>query len=107
MILSFIETCVGFRISVDISVVASDINVFIDASLKGLGAVCENQFYSVSLPYHFVKPECIVVFEMVNILVALKMWGNEWYNKTVTINYDNKAMVEILKNNRLGMGNLG
>ena len=53
----------------------SDNVCFIDASLQGLGAICDNQFYSVHLPNHIASGGPILVFEMLNVLVALKLWG--------------------------------
>ena len=54
--------------------------VFVDASLHGLGAVKDEQFYSTALPPYILKENRIVVFEMINILVSLNVWGRKWAN---------------------------
>ena len=52
-----------------------DVEIYVDASLMGLGAIWDNVFNSVALPL-FVKCQYrIVVFEMLNILVAFRVWG--------------------------------
>ena len=78
----------------------SDIVVHIDASLAGLGAVCSKKFYSVHLPDHIKALQRIVIFEMLNILIALRVWGDEWCNMRVTCFCDNRAVVDVLEDNR-------
>ena len=78
----------------------SDIECFVDASLMGLGAICNNEFYSVHLPSHIKESERIVIYEMINILIALRVWGNNWHSKRVTVHCDNHAVVDILDRNR-------
>ena len=47
--------------------------VHIDTSLWGLGAVFQDKFYSTLLPTFIKDNERIVVFEMINILVCLRV----------------------------------
>ena len=73
--------------------------VYLDACLTGLGAVHCNEIY------HWKIPTClqdcpIVVLEMFNILVAIKIWKNEWYSKSIQIFCDNEAVVTILKSGK-------
>ena len=86
---------------------APDFECFIDASLMGLGAVCGLQFYSVHLPADLKVRERIVVYEMVNVLVALRMWQQLWTDRKVTIFCDNHAVVDIIDGNRTRDGILG
>ena len=53
----------------------SDVTVYVNASLSGLGAVCKGQFYSVWLSESILKFDGIVIYEMINVLVCLRMWG--------------------------------
>ena len=38
----------------------------------------------------------IAHLEILNVLVALKIWGNAWANKSIQIMCDNIAVVEVL-----------
>ena len=73
----------------------------------GLGAVCGLQFYSVHLPTSLKNSECIVVYEMINVLIALRMWCNVWTDKKVTIFCDNHAVVDIVDGHRTRDSTLG
>ena len=44
---------------------------------------------------------------MINWLVALRIWGNEWVDKRVTIMCDNRAVVDVFEGNRTRDGLLG
>ena len=85
----------------------SDVECHVDASLTGLGAICGRQFYSVQLPYHLKASERIVMFEMITVLIALRVWGNSWVNKRVTIFCDNHAVVDVIGRNKTRDSELG
>ena len=85
----------------------SDGTVFVDASLMGLGAVCENKFYTVSLPPYIRRPNRIVFYVMLNVLIALRVWGNLWCNQKVTIFCDNTAVVDVIEGNKTRDSELG
>ena len=38
--------------------------------------------------------------EILNIVVALKVWTEHWANKRIKIHFDNVAVVEVLRNGR-------
>ena len=59
--------------------------VLVDVVFMGLGAVCEKKFYTVSLPLYIKMSDRIVLYEMLNVLSALRVWGNSWCNQKVTI----------------------
>ena len=70
--------------------------VNLDASL---GASFGNMVYALPLPAGFMNLH-ITQLEMLNVVVALKVWANIWANKRVKINCDNLAVVEILKSGK-------
>ena len=39
----------------------------------------------------------IVVFEMINVLVCLRVWGDSWADRRVVIYCDNRAVVDIME----------
>ena len=67
----------------------------LDASLTGLGAVFQNMVYSLPLPRGYMGYS-IVHLEILNIVVACKVWASYWANKKIHIWCDNKAVVEVL-----------
>ena len=73
--------------------------VHLDACTTGLGAIYENQVYALQLPNSWSQHN-IAQLEMINILVALKVWHNQWAGQRVVINCDNQAVVAVLTNGR-------
>ena len=59
--------------------------VELDACLDALGVVWNNFVYHLPLPRHYLNSG-IVQFEMVNILVALRLFGPFWRSKSILIN---------------------
>ena len=65
--------------------------VHLDACLTGLGGHFDSMVYAF--------PEVmndICQLEMVNIVVALKIWANHWKNKRIHVFCDNVAVVQVL-----------
>ena len=60
----------------------------LDACLTGLGDRCENLVYHMSLPQH-CKNLGIVQLEMINILVAIRIFSKIWSKKHVLVKCDN------------------
>ena len=71
----------------------------LDASLTGLGAVFGNMVYNLPLPKGHMGYN-IVQLEILNIVVACKVWANHWSNKRIKIWCDNQAVVEVLTTGR-------
>ena len=74
-------------------------HIELDASLQGLGAVCDNEVYSIPIDLGF-QDLGIVHLEMLNILVALRVWGHRWQGKRIIIHCDNQAVVIILNSGK-------
>ena len=67
----------------------------LDACLTGIGACFQDAVYAykfTSVPQTF----SIVHLEMINILVALRLWGHCWKSKKIIIKCDNQAVVSVL-----------
>jgi hypothetical protein len=74
------------------------IDIFVDASLRGLGGVLNNFVYKLALP---PRPGwCIAHWEAINILVALRTFSNLISGKYVTIWCDNQVATNILNSGR-------
>ena len=54
----------------------------LDASLEGLGCCPNNMVYTIPLPRNFMGYN-IAQLEMVNVVVALKVWNHLWTNKHI------------------------
>ena len=67
----------------------------LDACLTGMGGIFENQCYALPIPKDFHQYS-IVHLEMLNIVVALKVWATQWSKKKLRIKCDNMAVVEVL-----------
>ena len=72
-----------------------DFQVYLEASLSGLGGVLGISVYALPLGTEFHHLH-ITQLEMLNVIVALKVWAKLWLDKKVKIHYDNQAVVEVL-----------
>ena len=70
--------------------------VHLDACLQGLGVVFHNLVYHVPIPQGFCNLT-IVHLEMINILVALKLFCKNWAKQGVRLFCDNIAVVQVLQ----------
>ena len=84
-----------------------DVEIHVDASLMGLGAIWDEHFYSVHLPVFVKERDRIVVFEMLNVLLAMRVWGRQWTDRRVLIWCDNRAVVDVIKGGRTRDRELG
>ena len=71
----------------------------LDACLEGLGAIYRNQVYSIRIPKNF-KNYNIVHLEMLNILVALRVWSHQWTATKILLKCDNQAVVSVLNSGK-------
>ena len=76
-----------------------DHQVHLDTCLKGLGGVCQNMVYHIAIPLGF-KGLTIVHLEMLNILVAVKLFCSNWKGMSILIYCDNFAVVNVLRSGR-------
>ena len=72
----------------------------IDASLTGIGAFCAYRVYHANIPAAYKGILCIVYYEMLNIMVAFRIWGHLWKDEKIRVNCDNKSVVNVLNNGR-------
>ena len=70
--------------------------VHIDASLTGLGGVWKNRVYATPIyPMHGFEPS-IVHWEMINVVIALRLWGRHWAGSHILFFCDNAAVVQVV-----------
>ena len=70
--------------------------VYLDACLTGFGAAFANKVYALPIPLGF-KNYTIVHLEILNIVVAMKIWCEMWKNQVIDIKCDNMAVVEVFR----------
>ena len=71
----------------------------LDASLQGLGANFNNEVYAIPIVKNY-NHFGIVHLEMLNIMVAIRVWAQQWAGKTIIIACDNEAVVSVLNSGR-------
>ena len=59
----------------------------------GLGGRYENLVYHLPVVKHYLS---IIHLEMINILVAVRIFGHIWHRKLVLVKCDNEAVVQVL-----------
>ena len=75
------------------------IHIELDASLQGLGAVCDNEVYAIPLTLGLGGYQ-IVHLEMLNILVALRTWGHKWLKRRIMVYCDNQAVIMVINSRK-------
>ena len=63
--------------------------------LQAWGGHFDSMVYALEIPMGY-KNYDICQLEMLNIVVALKIWANHWRNKKIHIYCDNIAVVQVL-----------
>ena len=72
------------------------VQLHVDACLEGIGAISDKKVYHKLIPQCYKWSLSIVHFEMVNVIVAFRVWGSQWVNTWVEIFCDNAAVVSVL-----------
>ena len=72
----------------------------LDACLSGMGVIWHNRVYSTPVPAIPGFDLKIVHLEMLNIIVALMLWGPLWQHSQVKIFCDNEAVIQVVASSR-------
>ena len=68
----------------------------LDACLTGLGGIWGNLVYHLTIERSFANID-IVHLEMVNIVMALRVFARFWSGTRILVKCDNEAVVKVLK----------
>jgi hypothetical protein len=95
----FVDCAEKFNGTVSISKdFVSHIDLYIDASFKGMGACYNKHVYK--LEFSNTNKENIANLEALNIVVALRTWGEAFRGRNVRVWCDNTAAVAVMNNGR-------
>jgi hypothetical protein len=75
------------------------VDLYVDASLGGLGAIWENNVYALDIKGLF-PGKIIAHLEAINVLLAVRTWFSEFRGRVVNIHCDNMVAVQILASGR-------
>ena len=73
--------------------------VHLNACTTGLGSIYDHQVYALQLPKSCHQCN-IAHLEMINNLVAFKVWHKQWSGQRIVIICDNQAVVAVLTNGK-------
>ena len=78
-----------------------DYTAEVDSCLTGCGALCQNEFYHEIFP-DFIQTEShpIAHLEMLNLVLAAKVWAKKWAGHRVLFLCDNMVSVSVLATGR-------
>ena len=97
----FIQFLVSFNGKVMFPALRQNIDVLVDASLTGMGAIWDHNAYAISHHIPATVGWNISHLEMLNVMVALKVFAHACKGKHITFHIDNQAVVNSLKFNKM------
>ena len=71
-------------------------SLHIDACLTGVGGVWNNKVYLAPIPTFVGLDLNITQLEMINVLIALRVWASHWAPSTVRFSCDNLSVVQVV-----------
>ena len=69
----------------------------LDACLTGMGAIWRDRVYATPIHNCGDLKLTIVHLEMLNIVVALRVWGKMWHHGSSSVKCDNLGVVQVVK----------
>ena len=97
--LEFLPTFNGITYFKKLEVDSNQI-LFLDASLTGLGGVWRHRVYATPVRQIPGFNLTIVHLEMLNVLIALWLWGSQWRHMCITIFCDNFSVVQVIRSGK-------
>ena len=75
-------------------------SLYLDACLTGMGAVWRDRVYATPIHNCGDLELTIVHLEMMNIVIALRIWGQFWQHGSISVNCDNLGVVQVVKTSK-------
>ena len=89
----FIQFLLKFNGKIIIAPTRPHHDLFVDASLTGVGAIWDTNVYGASSHWAATAHLSISQLEMLNVLIALRVFAVAWQHKSVCVHIDNQAAV--------------
>ena len=89
----FIQFLVRFNGKVLFPDKRQEVDVYVDASLSGLGAYWNSNVYAVSRPISSTAGFSKTHLEMLNVMLSLRVFAHAWQGKKIRFHIDNQAVV--------------
>ena len=74
--------------------------LFLDASLTGLGGVWRRRVFATPVRQIPGFELTIVHLEMLNVVIALRLWGSQWRHMRIHIFCDNYSVVQVIRSGK-------
>ena len=97
----FVEFLLHFNGKVLFTHTKPHYDAFVDACLTGVGGIWNQNVYAASRQILLTWHLNITQLEMLNVLIALRVFSDAWRHKTVCLHIDNKAVVYSLEKGRI------
>jgi len=99
--LSFLPTHNGISVLHHSQVCTEGFAVELDACLTGIGGIFEFEYYHEQWPAFIIEEKhCSTHLEMLNIVIAMKLWCDKWAGRHIRIKCDNISSVFVLNTGR-------
>ena len=72
-------------------------SLYLDACLTGMGGVWRDRVYATPIHNIMGLDLKIVHLEMLNLVIALRMWASNWCHYSITVYCDNSGVVFVVK----------
>ena len=100
--LAFLPSYNGMSFLTHYPLEAASLSVALDTCLTSVGRLCGAEVYHAGVPRWFqYKSRHITHLEIINIVIACKLWKCHWEHQQVTVYCDNLACMQVLQ---LGRG---
>ena len=75
-------------------------SLHVDACLTGIGGIWNHRVYAAPVPTYVDFEPNITHLEMLNIVIALRLWARHWAGSLVTFHCDNLAVVQVVNSGK-------
>ena len=75
-------------------------SLHVDACMTGIGGIWADRVYAAPVPTYVDFQPNITHLEMLNVLVAMRLWAKDWTGSVVTLHCDNLAVVQVVNSGK-------
>ena len=75
-------------------------SLHVDACMTGIGGIWNGRVYAAPVPTYVDFQPNTTHLEMLNVLIALRLWAKDWAGSSVTLHCDNLAVVQAVNSGK-------